>query len=553
MTNPIVEREFLGVLRSGKAVAMQVVPAVVCSLLVLLRWPSEGEADLTGTQAKQVFALFGYGLLTALMLLVPAFPATSIVRERVAGTLALLLHTPLRPWSICLGKLLGVLGVAFLPLLVSLPGAAACYAMGGISARDEVLALYVILSLVTLQYTAVGLYVSSRAGSIDSALRITYGTVLALAVLTLGPYQVLRGKPWPEIVALATWLRSVSPLPAVMEVLGHGDAGGQGLIAASGNPVRYVITALLSSAGLLMATAWRLRPTLFDRPRPQGVITDERGVAGRSLRRVLFVVDPQRRSGLIGPFVNPVLVKEFRCRRFGRSHWLMRLVAACAVGSLALTFLSSTAALDWGTGTISALMVVLQGALIVLLTPSLAAGLISAEVESGGWALLQMTPLSAGQILRGKLLSVAGTLVLILLATLPGYAVMIYAQPSLAQQVVYVMICLLLTSIFALLLSAAVSSMFRRTAPATVTSYALLLALCGGPLLIWLGRESTFGHYFVEDVLRFNPLAAAMSVMEVPGFKQYHLLPGCWWYVGGATVLCLIVLRVQVWRLTRPQ
>src|SRR5262249_15219584 len=157
------------VLRSRKAIAMQVVPAVICTLLVLLRWPSQ--VDLSGTQAMEVFRLFGYGLATALLLLVPAFPATAIVRERIHGTLALLLHTPMKPWSIYLGKLGGVLGFACLPLLVSMPAAAACYAMGGISATHAILPLYLVLALLTVQYTALGLYVSSRSNSIDSALR----------------------------------------------------------------------------------------------------------------------------------------------------------------------------------------------------------------------------------------------------------------------------------------------------------------------------------------------------------------------------------------------
>ena len=141
MKNPVVERELVGALRSRKAVAMQVVPAAACALLVLLRWPAEGQVDLSGSQAREVFRLFGYGLLAAVVLLVPAYPATALVRERVHGTLALLLQTPLRPWSIYLGKLAGVLGFAYLPLLASLPAAAACYAMGGISARDQVLVL----------------------------------------------------------------------------------------------------------------------------------------------------------------------------------------------------------------------------------------------------------------------------------------------------------------------------------------------------------------------------------------------------------------------------
>src|SRR5207253_1194164 len=127
---------------------------------------------------------------------------------------------------------------------------------------------------------------------------------------------------------------SVSPIPAVMEILGDGAAGGQGLISGGGNPLRYAITALATTAFFMVATATRLKPTLFDRPRPQGRVTDEQDLAVRSLRRLFFIVDPQRRSGLIGWFMNPVLVKEFRSRRFGRLHWLLRLVAGCAVLTL---------------------------------------------------------------------------------------------------------------------------------------------------------------------------------------------------------------------------
>jgi ABC-type transport system involved in multi-copper enzyme maturation permease subunit len=553
MAGKIVERELVGALRTRKAAAMLVVTASVCSLLVLLRWPTEGQADFAGAQARQVFRLFGYGLLAALVLLVPSFPATSLVGERIRGTLALLLQTPLRPWSIYLGKLAGVVGIAYLLLVVSLPAAAACCLMGGVSVGDELLPLYGTLALVALQYAALGLFVSSRAGSIDSALRTTYGLVLVLAVLTLGPYQVLQGQPWEGAVALATWLRAVSPLPAVMEILGDGDTAGQGLVAAGGYTLRYTVTALLSTALLMAATAARLKPTLFDRPRPPGPITDERGRRVRWLRRLLFVVDPRRRSRLIGRFINPVLVKEFRSGRFGRLHWQLRLVSACAVGTLGLTYLWSIAALDWGTGTVAALMILLQGALLVLLTPSLAAGLISAEVESGGWALLRATPLSAGQILRGKLLSVAATLALILLATLPGYGVLIFARPALGRQILDVFWCLLLTGLFAVALSAAVGSLYRRSAPATVSSYALLLAVCGGPFLFWLGRDTTFGHHVVERALTASPLAAALAIMEAPGFEPYRLVPACWWLSGTATLACLLVLRVRVWQLTRPQ
>ncbi len=552
MNNPIVQRELIGLVRTRKALALQVCLTSVLALLVVLRWPTDARVELSGAQSLQVFRVFGYGLLTLLVLLVPAPAATTIVRERIRGTLALLFNSPMKPWSIYFGKLAGVLGFALLLVVLSVPSAAACYAMGGISLIDDLAALYGILALVAVQYTALALLVSSYAGSTDSALRITYGLVLLLAVVTMGPHLFLQGKPglYPD---LAERLRCASPIPAVMELLGHGDVGSQGLSSAAGTPARYALLAVATTVLIILWTIGRLRCSMLDRPRPQGVITDERPMVQRFLRRLLFIVDPQRRKAGIGPLTNPVMVKEFRARRFGRSHWMLRLIAACALVSLGLTYASTLGTIDWGVETVGGIMVLLQVALIVLLTPSLGAGLISSERESGGWELLRMTPLSAGAILRGKLLSVTWTLILILLATLPGYLVIIWIEPEMWGQISRVLICLLMTALFALMLSAAVSSLFRRTAPATTTAYTLLVGVCAGTMLVWLGRGAPFGHSTVEAVLTTNPLATALSVIETPGFTQYDLVPANWRFLGYGSAFCLAVLVVQTWRLTRPQ
>src|SRR5262249_59403794 len=126
--------------------------------------------------------------------------------------------------------------------------------------------------------------------------------------------------------------------PAVMEILGHADVGGQGLIAAAGAPLRYAVTALASSALFMAGTVRRLKPTLFDRPRPQGTVTEERGPVARLLRRIFFVIDPQRRSGVIGRFVNPGLVQGFRSRRFGPPPSMLRLGGAPALRRRRRTF-----------------------------------------------------------------------------------------------------------------------------------------------------------------------------------------------------------------------
>ncbi len=550
--NPIIRRELLELLRTRKAIALQLVLAVACAVLVLVRWPSGDLVELSGARALHVLRVFGYGLLAGVLLLVPAFPATTLVREKIKGTLALLLNSPMRPWAIYLGKLGGVLGFTAVLLVMTLPAAAGCYLLGGAGSEAGIAALYGVLAAATLQIATLGLFVSCRAQTTDGALRATYALVLTVSVLTLVPDLLLRGESDLN-ASLAAWLRCLSPIPAVMEVLGQGDLGSHGMTADGDVVGRYLLLAFLTSGLAAAATIWQLSRTHLDRARPAGVMTEDRSELGKKLRRLFFLVDPQRRSGSMALWMNPVMVKEFRSRRFGRSHWMLRLIALCGILSLGLSCLAAAGALPLGVDRIGGGLVVLQIALLILFVPSLAAGLVSAERESGAWQLLRMTPLTGGRILRGKLLSVAWPLVLLLGATLPGYIVMMTVKPELAYQVERVVICLVLTAIFVVLVSASVSTLFRSTALATTVAYVVLLAVCVGPLLVWLGREAPFGQGAVEAVLTVNPVAAALQASETPGFARYELLPANWWIIGAACVVLLGFLRVRIWQLCRPE
>ncbi|MDG1874553.1 MAG: ABC transporter permease [Mariniblastus sp.] len=587
INNPIINRELIGLLRTKKALAMLIATAAVFALLVVARWPTNSVVGRSGAQSRQVFQLFGYGLLTLMILMVPVFPATSIVHERIKGTMALLLNSPMRPLQIYLGKLIGVMGFVILLLLMSVPAAAACYVMGGLSFTGDVSRLYGVLALACLQLTTLGLLVSTYSNSTDSALRMTFGFVLIVVVIALIPNFFFQGTgdvsfgelgtrllDFSGAIAsfdlskitnsfgsalmglmkcVGTKLRFFSPIPAVMEILGHADLTNKGLIVELGAPFKYMVYSGLSILLFAYMTIRRLNYSMFDRSRAAGVITDDRTAGQKAVRRAFFLVDPQRRKNGIGPLTNPVMVKEFRCRKFGRSHWLMRIVAATALISLGLTFLTTTASMDWGVESIGGIIVVLQMAIIGLFTPSLAAGLISSERESGGWDLLRMTPMSAMKIVRGKLMSVVWTLLMVLAATLPGYLVMVWIKPSIQGQVIQVMICLILMSVFAVFLSAAASSLFKKTATATTVAYGVLLIVCAGTLLIWLGRDAPFGHATVERALSINPMAAALSVIQTPGFTQYNLLPTNWWVTGAMSLILLTVLVVQTIRLTRPR
>ena len=221
--------------------------------------------------------------------------------------------------------------------------------------------------------------------------------------------------------------------------------------------------------------------------------------------------------------------------------------------SLALTYIAAAGALGWGPGMIGAALVFLQASLLLLFAPSLAAGLVSSERETGGWLLLRTTPLSPGRILRGKLLSVAWPLLLLMCATVPGYVVMMTVDPELAPQAQRVVICLAMMAVFATLVSAVASSFSKSTAAAMAVSNLVLVGISLGPLLIWLGRDAPFGRRTVETALTASPVAAALHASQTPGFAEYQLLPANWWFIGSTSVVLLLILVVRLRQLYRPE
>lgn len=186
------------------------------------------------------------------------------------------------------------------------------------------------------------------------------------------------------------------------------------------------------------------------------------------------------------------------------------------------------------------------------MTPGIAGGLIAGEIEGGGWNLLRVTPLRAGRIVRGKLVSVLITLGLVLCATLPSYAVMMKIKPILEQQVYQVLISLVLAAVFSLMISAVISTFFRSTAVCTSVSYGVLLLLFVGTMAVWANMGSPFSHRFVENILSVNPMAGALNAMDVQGFEDFNLVPRTWYVSGISSVVLFVILQIRTWQLCQP-
>jgi hypothetical protein len=130
---------------------------------------------------------------------------------------------------------------------------------------------------------------------------------------------------------------------------------------------------------------------------------------------------------------------------------------------------------------------------------------------------------------------------------------MVWIAPDLRPQVERAIVCLAFTAVFTMLVSAGIGSLFSRTTASTAVAYVVLLLVSIVPLLIWLGRDAPFGQKTVERALLINPAAAALSALRTPGFTDYDLIPGNWWFLSLAALASLVLLLVQTWRISRPQ
>jgi len=547
----IAQREMPSLMRNKQTIWVLLAVAIGFTVTVLFKWPTGGVSSLTGEQPRAAFRSLAITMLTAVVLIVPAFPATGLVKEIRHRTMELLLNSPLQRYEIYLGKALALIGFIFILLTITLPAMTCCYAMGGISLKNDVLVLYGLIAVVCLQLAVLGMLVGTFAGSPESALRWVYGCTFGLVIATVIPWQFLNGFEG-LLGSLAAFLRQLSPIPAVMELVGSSSLDrlrlqtDQSLIGA------YLFYAIVFIVIGSVICVRRFNYSLLDRSRSQGIITDDLSTSGKTMRRLFFLVDPQRRKAGIPFYMNPVMVKEFRSRQFGRLHWLLRLVAGCAVLSLLLTLATTLGTVDWGVERIGGIIVIAQVTLIVVLTPGMAGGVIAGEIEGGGWNLLRVTPLSAGKILRGKLISILLTLLLVLCASLPGYAIIMAIKPNLQEQVTQVLICLALSALLSLLISATISSFFKTTAAATTVSYGVLILLFAGTLVFWANMDAPFSRTFVERVLSINPMAGALNAIQAEGFESFSLIPSTWWISGSTCVVLLLVLQFRIWRLCQP-
>lgn len=186
--------------------------------------------------------------------------------------------------------------------------------------------------------------------------------------------------------------------------------------------------------------------------------------------------------------VNPVLARELRQRvRSPRASVVLTAFLSLLVASVGLLVWGfersntsgSTATQGIGRTLFGSLLFAILG-LVCFIVPGVAAGSVAGERERLTLTPLQVTLLTPGQILRGKLLASLAFTTLLLVAALPVLAVPYVLGGVTVEQIAGGLLLVLASAAFLGVVSIWASTVLRRVQRATVVAYGLVGLLVVG-------------------------------------------------------------------------
>lgn len=188
---------------------------------------------------------------------------------------------------------------------------------------------------------------------------------------------------------------------------------------------------------------------------------------------------------------NPIIVKELRSRmRRKRSYLILTLFLIFSAGIVSLVYFGIASTNDFYPEpdirrtlgqAIFLTVVLLQLGAVNFVTPAFTAGSISGEKENQTYELLRTTPVSAKDIVRGKLLSGLLFTLLLLIATIPMQSMaFLFGGIELAELLIATLMIVVTATTFSAI-GIYASTLMKRSIPATILSY---LLVNGGLILL---------------------------------------------------------------------
>ncbi len=583
--NPILHREFNSAARNAKTAVFAALAVGVLGFILYALWPRSG--IFSEANSNELFTIFLGAELTFMILLTAGFTASTITAERERNTFAMLQTSLLTPAEILLGKLCGSLGISIVLFLVTVPVSAICAMSGGISVATLVKALSIVAA-ATVVYGLFGLAVSSLCRKTYVSILVTYIGIAVLAGATWLP-SVLINVPWLKPAFLR--LRAVSPYEALF-ALQFAETYEIGIVGASVDYVfqTFAVSMTAMAVAFFAVFAWFVfSPPRFRRNATVSQYDDTRTMIKRKLGWPFYLIDPLRRKKPISRRRNPVFVAEIRSKIFGNPKFIIRALTACISLSLCLLVLIVQQVGETDLDNIRAIAIIFQIGVVALLAPTVSSGSITDERTSDTLLLLRLSPLTAFQVVIGKMKAALLYVMIFLLSSLPVFLVLVYLESSTTPDFsalipkgldldalavagdavrdcaqtywrvgawvgVLITTCLVLTS------GGLCASCFSpSTGVATAVSYGFALVVTAGSLSVLLFSTRTSPD-LQAVFLMFNPFIAAMEITldnslasRLPAIWGNRLWVNHLFIFSGLTALLVAISAIRVHFLFREQ
>jgi ABC-2 type transport system permease protein len=217
--------------------------------------------------------------------------------------------------------------------------------------------------------------------------------------------------------------------------------------------------------------------------------------------------------------LNPVLDKEFRSRM---RTWKSPLLISIYLGVLALITLGyywtqQQRAIYSGFGPevgpqIYVALTVFQLMLVSFVTPAFTAGVISGERERQTLDLLVCTRLSATSIILNKLLASIAYILLLIVSSLPFFAVIYFFGGILLTEIGQVFLVYLMTALTFGAIGVFCSTVFRKTQVSVVVTYVVVFFFLAGTAAITAFLGSINPNFVGLSLIAYlNPVVALFS------------------------------------------
>lgn len=547
---PMLNKEMLISSRRKRYYFLRLVYLGLLTLIVSIAW---GElADFggeTGSRLQSRMSDAGRGIVTTFMwfqFVAAQLAAVVLMSSAVSGevqgrTLTPLLSTPLSPYQVVLGKLLGGLVQVLILLASTLPLLAVVRIFGGVPWGLVVTGIAATLSGALISGTVALFY--------STLLRRSYGVILA----SLGTLVLLYGV-LPMQLAIPVGLLTQVSMPAFCVVCHLHPVSMMGLAQADfSSPGMGLwlfwplhLAAMTAAALLLLRINARLLRkvalprSMGDDPQGDAAATPAPvpppalapygltpGLTPAELGDVPPIQDVRTMAAWEGITGSPVLWRELKTPITRSSTIRLLLTVLLSVLLITVYGLSTIA---WALGGATEMHPVFLSTYLVLLLAALlisCAGSLTSEKEARTWPVLVATPLGDWEILWGKAAGVlrrARPLLILMGAHLVLFTFVVHLHP-----VVVLHVSLIVAGAATLAMGAGLyfSARFRRTTSAVIACLVLVLVLWVLAPMAW---DAVDGPHGPLDAMGLNsPQARTFGWLLTPAVQVFQASYGGLW------------------------